>query len=215
MLCVNNYQLKCYRSKMTKKTTLFSILKTPHVWGKSGEFKSIWRAEEEPNAPQKLPPTSEVWNSFEEAVQSSGKLGLTRAQSKSTASSMSSWWPILDTPKSSSSWWVIRSSWSPPTFSLSKVLMYCCRQSSRPEGWQKNTFCASRQHEKCVFWQYQYSWYLMKHLLTLRVLIRLDIAFLARICAANPSNSSTGCIFLCLKCETVCVKPEIWQIPPP
>lgn len=63
-----------------------------------------------------------------------GKLGLTRAQSKSTASSISSWCPILDTPKSSSSWWVIRSSWSPPTFSFSKVLMYCCRQSSRPEG---------------------------------------------------------------------------------
>lgn len=59
-------------------------------------------------------------------------LGLTRAHSKSTASSMSSWWPILDTPKSSSSWWVIRSSWSPPTFSLSKVLMYCWRQSSKP-----------------------------------------------------------------------------------
>lgn len=67
-----------------------------------------------------------------------GKLGLTRAQSKSTASRTSSWWPILDTPKSSSSWWVIRSSLSPPTFSLSKVLMYCCRQSSSPEGWQEN-----------------------------------------------------------------------------
>lgn len=61
-----------------------------------------------------------------------GHLELTRAQSKSTASSISSWWPILDTPKSSSSWWVIRNSWSPPTSSLSKVLMYCWRQSSRP-----------------------------------------------------------------------------------
>lgn len=57
---------------------------------------------------------------------------LTRAHSRSTASRMSSWCPILDTPRSSSSWWVIRSSWSPPTFSLSKVLMYCWRQSSRP-----------------------------------------------------------------------------------
>lgn len=57
---------------------------------------------------------------------------LTKAQSRSTASRMSSWWPIRDTPKSSSSWWVIRRSWSPPTFSLSKFLMYCCRQSSRP-----------------------------------------------------------------------------------
>lgn len=56
----------------------------------------------------------------------------TNAQSKSTASRISSWWPIRVTPRSSNSWWVIRSSWSPLIFSLSKFLIYCCRQSSRP-----------------------------------------------------------------------------------
>lgn len=91
-----------------------------------------------------------VWSGHRAVGRSRGKLELTRAQSKSTASSTSSWWPILDTPKSSSSWWVIRSSWSPPTFSLSKVLMYCWRQSSRPGGTtqtgrQKKNFSAARQ----------------------------------------------------------------------
>lgn len=80
-----------------------------------------------------------------------GTLGLTRAQSKSTASSMSSWWPIRDTPKSSSSWWVIRSNWSPPTFSFSKVLMYCCRQSSRPGGNTQQIFQNSLNTETNLF----------------------------------------------------------------
>lgn len=89
-----------------------------------------------------------LWSGHRAVGRRRAKLELTRAQSKSTASSMSSWWPILDTPKSSSSWWVIRSSWSPPTFSLSKVLMYCWRQSSRPggttqTGWQENFQCGT------------------------------------------------------------------------
>lgn len=94
-----------------------------------------------------------LWREYRVVGRQRGKLGLTRAQSKSTASRMSSWWPILDTPKSSSSWWVIRSSWSPPTFSLSKVLMYCCRQSSRPEGTTQNnrkTFSPARRYENFV-----------------------------------------------------------------
>lgn len=66
-------------------------------------------------------------------------LGLTRAQSRSTASRMSSWCPMRDTPRSSSSWWVMRRSWSPSTFSVSNVWVYCCKQSSRPAGWTTNT----------------------------------------------------------------------------
>lgn len=105
-----------------------------------------------------------LWSGHRAVGRQHGKLELTRAQSKSTASSMSSWWPILDTPKSSSSWWVIRSSWSPPTFSLSKVLMYCWRQSSRPGGttqteWQENFqaeifwfLVKQNQHLHKVFW---------------------------------------------------------------
>lgn len=57
---------------------------------------------------------------------------LTRAQSRSTASSTSSWCPILATPSSSRSWCVILSSCSPLIFSRSKLLTYCCRLSSKP-----------------------------------------------------------------------------------
>lgn len=64
-------------------------------------------------------------------------LKLTRAHSKSTASRMSSWCPMRVTPSSSSSWWVMRNNWSPAIISLSKFLIYCCRQSSRPEADKK------------------------------------------------------------------------------
>lgn len=57
---------------------------------------------------------------------------LTSAHRRSTASKISSWWPMRLTPRSSSSWCVMRSSWSPLIFSLSKFLIYCCKQSSRP-----------------------------------------------------------------------------------
>lgn len=57
---------------------------------------------------------------------------LTRAQSRSTASSTSSWWPILATPSSSRSWCVIFSSCSPLIFSRSKLPTYCWRLSSKP-----------------------------------------------------------------------------------
>lgn len=144
-----------------------------------------------------------------------GKLGLTRAQSKSTASSMSSWWPILDTPKSSSSWWVIRSSWSPPTFSLSKVLMYCCRQSSRPEGntqHDRKTFTTARQGKHFVCWRYQIFRFISQssscQILTCikcsNVLMGLDIVFFARICAVNLISL---CVHrLCFAAVCVCVK---------
>lgn len=57
---------------------------------------------------------------------------LTRAQSKSTASRMSSWCPMRETPSSSSSAWLILSSRSPQTPPRSKTHTYCCKQSSRP-----------------------------------------------------------------------------------
>lgn len=57
---------------------------------------------------------------------------LTRAQSRSTASSTSSWCPILAMPSSSRSWCVIFSSCSPLIFSRSKLLTYCWRLSSKP-----------------------------------------------------------------------------------
>lgn len=59
---------------------------------------------------------------------------LTKAQSRSTASSTSSWCPTRDTPRDSSSWWDILSSFSPSTCCSWNDGMYCCRQSSRPEG---------------------------------------------------------------------------------
>ena len=57
---------------------------------------------------------------------------LTRAQSKSTASRMSSWCPMRETPSSSSSAWLILSSLSPHTPPRSNTHTYCCKQSSRP-----------------------------------------------------------------------------------
>lgn len=60
----------------------------------------------------------------------------TRAQSRSTASRMSSWCPMRETPSSSSSAWLILSSRSPHTGARSNTQMYCCRQSSRPAGRQ-------------------------------------------------------------------------------
>lgn len=59
---------------------------------------------------------------------------LTRAQSKSTASRMSSWCPMRETPRSSSSAWLILSSLSPHTPPRSNTHTYCCKQSSRPTG---------------------------------------------------------------------------------
>ncbi len=72
---------------------------------------------------------------------------LTSAQSRSTASRMSSWWPIRETPRSSSSWWVILNSCSPPTFSCSKFLMYCSKQSSKP--WKEQHTAKGRHHSSC------------------------------------------------------------------
>lgn len=72
---------------------------------------------------------------------------LTRAHSRSTASSTSSWCPILATPSSSRSWCVIFSSCSPLIFSRSKLLTYCWRLSSKPENTRRRrqTGSLSRQ----------------------------------------------------------------------
>lgn len=71
---------------------------------------------------------------------------LTRAHSRSTASSTSSWWPILATPSSSRSWCVIFSSCSPLIFSRSKLPTYCWRLSSKPWGQKKIKMWANRSN---------------------------------------------------------------------
>lgn len=58
---------------------------------------------------------------------------LTNAQSRSTASRISSWWPTRVIVSSSRSWWEIFRSCSPLIFSLSKLGTYCWRLSSSPE----------------------------------------------------------------------------------
>lgn len=58
---------------------------------------------------------------------------LTKAQSRSTASRISSWWPTRVIVSSSRSWWEIFRSCSPLIFSLSKLGTYCWRLSSSPE----------------------------------------------------------------------------------
>lgn len=57
----------------------------------------------------------------------------TKAQRRSTASRMSSWWPTRLTESSSRSWWEIFNSCWPSIFSFSKLVMYCWRLSSSPE----------------------------------------------------------------------------------
>lgn len=57
----------------------------------------------------------------------------TRAQRRSTASRISSWWPTRLTASSSRSWWEIFNSCWPSIFSFSKFGMYCWRLSSSPE----------------------------------------------------------------------------------
>lgn len=127
---------------------------------------------------------------------------------------MSSWWPILDTPKSSSSWWVIRNSWSPPTFSLSKVLMYCCRQSSSPEGTtqdDRKTFSTVRQGDSFVPCRYRMFWFLVKTSICIMCSGKAWNRFPCQnMCCKSLKSVSTGCILLCPKCETVRVKQEIW-----
>lgn len=57
----------------------------------------------------------------------------TRAQRRSTASRMSSWWPTRLTVSSSRSWWEIFNSCWPSIFSFSKFGTYCWRLSSSPD----------------------------------------------------------------------------------
>lgn len=57
----------------------------------------------------------------------------TRAQRRSTASRMSSWWPTRLTASSFRSWWEIFNSCWPSIFSFSKFGMYCWILSSSPD----------------------------------------------------------------------------------
>lgn len=127
---------------------LFPVVKFTRVFVSTPKWRSFWVKSFYVTNMTRL---GARWQESFEIETLDGDLELTRAQSKSTASSMSSWWPILDTPKSSSSWWVIRNSWSPPTFSLSKVLMYCWRQSSRPREPHSETWFIWISHVCDVF----------------------------------------------------------------